>query len=271
MRRLRSVCFSGMSLAPGAKRVCFGVAAGLLLLICACEPEATPLPNNLPTLPPATTDARNAPTPAPVRYAIAPNLSPFLLPDDSAQISANTSLIALTEPPNPSEFGVSYDFIVGLSDLPDGTAAPSPLQINLIINTTLPPLDNPALAEIVRRALAPAKLVSALAIPGAQPVTATPVDPLILRTELANAGYPDGFDLTISDQIAPGAAAIVQVLATVGIETRVVTDPGEAVHLTLTTVQAADAIPLFSVPISYRAVDGLSISFTASGFPIAQK
>ncbi|MEO8395908.1 MAG: hypothetical protein ABI700_23130, partial [Chloroflexota bacterium] len=145
------------------------------------------------------------------------------------------------------------------------------LQINLVINTTLPPLDNAALAEIVRRALDPAKIVSALAIPGAQPVAATPVDPLTLRTELANAGYPDGFDLTVSAQIAPGAAAIVQVLAAVGIETRVVTNPSEVVHLILTTAQAADALPLFTVPLSYRAIDGLSISFTSSGFPIAQK
>ena len=84
-------------------------------------------------------------------------------------------------------------------------------------------------------------------------------------------GYPDGFDLTVSSQIAPGAAAIVKVLSAMGIAARVVTESNEPVHLTLTTAQNPNAIPLFTIPINYRAVDGLIITFTPSGLPIAQK
>ena len=268
MPQRRSVCFSATSLAPGLRRACFGFAAGLLLLICACEPEATPLPVNLPTLAPPSPTAG---TPAPLRYAVAPDALPYLTDEDRSLISASAQLIPLDSAPAAADLGTRYEIVVALGDLPDGTRTDSPLQIDLRINSSLPPLDNPTLADILRRAIDPQKIVSSLAFPGIQAVSAAPSDVLSIRTDLANAGYPDGFDLTIA--AAPAAAALAQLLDAVGIETRVVASVSEPTHLSFVSGQPPpdNALPLYTLPISYRAVDGLNITFTPNGFPIAQQ
>src|SRR5712671_2255633 len=99
MRQPRSVCSSATSLAPGAKRLAFGIAA-LLLLVCACGPEATPLPVNLPTLPlPSPT----AGTPAQLRYAVAPDALPYLTDHDRNLIGASAQLIPLDAAPSPDD------------------------------------------------------------------------------------------------------------------------------------------------------------------------
>ncbi|MBI1259113.1 MAG: hypothetical protein GC204_16715 [Chloroflexi bacterium] len=255
-------------MAPGLKRACFGVAAGLLLLVCACEPEATPLPVNLPTLPPPSPTAG---TPMPLRYAVAPDALPYLTYQDRSLISASAQLIELDTSPIAADLGTRYEIVVALGDLPDGTRTGSPLQINLSMNIALPPLDDPRLVDILRRAIDPQKLVSALALPGVQAVSAAPSDTLSIRTDLANAGYPDGFDLTIA--AAPAAAALTQLLGAVNIETRVVTSADEPTHLSFVNGQPppSNVIPLYTLPISYHAVDGLNITFTPNGFPIVQK
>ncbi len=245
----------------------FGLLAGLLLLACACEPEATPLPVNLPTLPPAT--ATEAPPQRP-RYAVAPDTLPYLTDQDRSLISASADIVPLDAPPAADDLGTRYEIVVALGDLPDSTPAPTPLQVSLSVNTALPPLDDPALADIVRRAADPQQIVAALGIPGAQAATAQPGDPLALRGELANAGYPDGFDVTLA-AFAPGADALANLLGAIGIQARVVTSTDEPAHLTLTTAQDANAIPLLTIPIRYRAVEGLTITFTPSGFPIVQR
>jgi hypothetical protein len=246
------------------------LAAGLLLLVCACEPEATPLPVNLPTLPPPSPTAG---TPAPLRYAVAPDALPYLTDEDRRLISASAQLIPMDSASASDDLGTGYEIVVALGDLPDGTRTDSPLQVDLAVDTTLPPLDNPKLVDILRRAVDPAKIVATLNLPypGIQAETAQVDDALILRTDLANAGYPDGFDVTVS--AAPAADALAQLLGTIGIEVRSVTTAGEATHLSFVSGQTppANAIPLYTIPISYRAVDGLNVTFTPSGFPIAQK
>jgi hypothetical protein len=238
------------------------------MLICACEPEATPLPVNLPTLPPPSPTAG---TPAPLRYAVAPNALAYLSDADRSLMSASAQIIPLDAAPVAEDLGAHYDIIVALGDLPDSMQTASPLELELVVNPSLPPLDNPKLVDILRRAIDPQKIVAALNIPGAQASGVQPSDPLTIRTDLANAGYPDGFDVTVA--AAPGADALAQLLDAVGIETRIVTTAGEATHLTLVSGQSppANAMPLLTMPISYRAVDGLKLTFTPSGFPIAQR
>ncbi len=90
---------------------------------------------------------------------------------------------------------------------------------------------------------------------------------MALRTELANAGYPDGFDLVVTADFPGGADALVQLLAPVSLHARAAS-LGEVAHLALTTQPAADAIPLLTIPIHYRAAEGLQISFAPDGFPI---
>lgn len=242
----------------------------MLLSAAACAPEPTPLPAILPTLPPPTTISLTA-TPAPLRYAVAPDALPFLSAADRAAISASAAIVELTAPPNPADLGVQYDVIVTTGSLPDATAAPSEFQVSLLLDTTLAPLDDPQLAAALRRAIDPAAIARALGIPSAPADATPPQTTAALRTDLANAGYPDGFDVTLAANGLPGADSIVQMLAAVGIEARSVA--GSPAHLTLTSAAPpadASTLLLYRLPLYFRAVDSLSITFTPSGFPVAQ-
>lgn len=242
----------------GARRL-FGLAAGLLLLACACDPEATPLPVNLPTRPPPTEIAATDEAPQVLRYAVAPDALPYLSAADQAQIAASASLIPLDAPPAAADLGAQYDIVVSLTALPDFTAAPEPLQVSLIFDTSLPPLDDPDIELIIHQSVDP------------QAIAAAPTpSQSALRSRLANAGYPDGFDLTLL-ALAPGADTLAALLESVGIHARLVSDSAQPAHLTLTTAPNGDALTILTLPLYYRAVDGLSITFTPSGFPVAQR
>lgn len=242
-----------------------GVLAVVILLMCACEPEATPLPGNLPP--------REPPTPTPTeqglpRYALAPNILPYLSQPDRDAIAATAEIVELDSPPVTDDLGARYDIVVALGDLPDGETAPQPLQVSLILNTALPPLNDPDLAAIVSEAVDPQAIARALGVPPEMAGESPASSPESLRIRLANAGYPDGFDLTLA-ALAPGADALASRLEVVGIHARIVTSTDEPAHLTLTTTPTTGAQPILTIPIRFRAVDGLTIAFTATGFPIA--
>jgi hypothetical protein len=264
-------------LVPGAKYLRVALAL-LLLILCACEQEPTPLPSVLPTnVPPTpTTDAEA--TPVPLRYAIDPYLFTYLTEADRSLITASAEILSPEQLPSQSDLGVNYDLIVVPGEPFAGLSAPTPMQISLLIDTTLSPLDDPALADIVRHAVY-VPLLEHFLIPTPFPGTPTPTpsiptnEPNTLRADLANAGYPDGFDLTLSSPFAtdPGIVLLLtNALARYGIDVRLVSS-GEPAHLTLTNLPTPNAIPLYTLPISYRAADGLTISFTPSGFPIVTR
>ncbi len=230
----------------------FALAAGLLLLVCACEPDATPLPVNLDLEATVTPAAQSTEAPAELRYAVTADTLPYIPPADQQLIAAHAQIVALDAPPDPADLGAQYEIVVTLGDLPDSTPAPSPLTVSLVINPALPPLDDPTLAELVRHA------------------AAASADAPALRRDLANAGYPDGFDLTLVSRYAPGAEALAQRLDALNLQTRITTNPDEPAHLTLTTEPTDGAIPLLTIPIRYRAVEGLTITFTPAGYPIAE-
>ena len=250
-----------------------GLLALLLVLIASCEPEPTPLPV---AILPASTEAPAPTDPAQIRYAIAPNAA-GLIPD-LALIDESARVEYLSAPPVPEDLGARYDLVVALGDLPEGTRAPSLLTVSLIINPALPPLDDAAARAAIASAVAPPALVTALAIPGAQPIPLESSPARTVRDALANAGYPDGFDVTLAAFFAPGADALAAQLATVGIQARIVAaDSPVDAHLSIVTdADSRDIAPdnrldLFTVPISYRAAPGIAVDFTPSGFPIAQR
>jgi len=244
-----------------------------LLLICACQPTPTPLPANLPTLPPpSATPGLYTPTPMLMRYAIAPNALPYFSQQDRTLISASAQIIQLDAPPAVSDLGARYDLVVAVGDLTGGTPTPSPLQIDLVINTSVSPLNDPNLAQIVRSAVDPQKIAASLNLPGLQAAAEQPTDPTTLRNQLANAGYPDGFDLTLLAQPDQGAEALAQSLDALGIDTRLTMNADQNAQLSLTSqTESANSVPLYTLPISYAAVAGLKITFTPDGFPIAQR
>jgi hypothetical protein len=140
--------------------------------------------------------------------------------------------------------------------------------------------------EIVRRAIRTDGIVSALGIEGSEAFPLSSEIAPTLRTSLANAGLPDGFDLSMAALYAPGAEIIAGQLAEIGIQTRVsridVPQSGDltSYHLILfgngaqgitTGVAGAEIIDLFTIPISYRAVPELTIEFNSDGFPLARR
>jgi hypothetical protein len=207
-------------------------------------------------------------------------------PDDLRAIAASGEIDPVSPPFLDSDLGSRYDVLVALGDLPNGTRAPTPLTISLALNTVLPPLDDDALAEIVRRAINPQALVGVLGIAGAEPLPYTSETSQALRTSLANAGLPDGFDLSLASLDVPGADAIGEQLAMIGVEVRISQIAPEEVgdlsafHVILfsinfrvlvTELAAVDTIDLFTMPISYRAVSELTIEFTNNGLPLARR
>ena len=141
------------------------------------------------------------------------------------------------------------------------------------MDTTRPPLDDAQLAalipQIVDSDMARMDRGLVFSTPAPSPTQVIPA----LREALANAGYPDGFDLTLASPFAYETEVLTKWLAVYGIETRLVA-PGEPAHLIIINLPPdpnANAIPLYTLPVSYRAVDGLTITFTPSGFPIATR
>ena len=170
-------------------------AAGAVLLVCACEPEATPLPVNLPE---PSTATPTASAPQLLRYALAPNAAAISPPTDQAQIAANAEIITLDAPPTAADLGARYDIVVALGDLPDGTRAPHPSAQS----------DCQHCLSAARRSgywsctsRVDPQRSHALGRPAEQVGRASPARSAARR--LANAGYPDGFDLTLAAEFAP--------------------------------------------------------------------
>jgi hypothetical protein len=180
--------------------------------------------------------------------------------------------------------------VVSYGDLAGGTRSPVVHHIALILNPSTAPLDNAVLINILRRSLNTQYIVAGLEMAGAEAVTFDSSSPTILRTELANAGWPDGLSLILAHVYTPGAATVAEDLRLAGIqaqllsltEIEVVTAFEEGrIQAALVTWKTAEereswvsrfenenVIDLYSVPISYVAVSGLQVEFTDNGWPI---
>jgi hypothetical protein len=257
------------------------LAAVLLLLLAACKPEATPFPVDLPTRTPAGTSAPPDATPAPpgtIRYGIIGDER--TVGTDLAALRASAQVEFINPPLNPTDLGTRFDVIAGYGDLPGGSRSPVVTHAALLIRP-LPPLDNPKVADILRRAIDPNAVSAALNISGATAEPGQAVSASALRGELANAGWPDGFDLALADTGIPGAAALAGQLSGIGISIhpQPVSDALAAgIPLALVgwhtpeeqaaLAKAGTLLNLYQLPISYLAVEGLNITFTPGGWPL---
>ncbi len=255
----------------------------ILVLLTGCEASATPFPVN--SIIAESTPGVDATTPTPsttVRYALAANTQGMIAEFDL--LSAVAQVEALTEPVNPNDLGTDYDVIAAFGRWPGASLSPISPQVTLIINTSLPPLDNPMLTGVIQQAFDPQPMIEALEIPGAEAAQIQTTSPRDLRIRLANAGWPDGFDLTIARSLTPALPQINQQLTQVGITLRELsyTTPYPNTHLLL-VLWSTDAeraawsaafdgkavlLDLFKLPISYWAVSGLQITFTSGGWPV---
>jgi hypothetical protein len=259
-------------------------AAVLLLLLAACKPEATPFPVDLPTRTPAGTTAPTAGTPAPpgtIRYGIIGDER--TAGADLAALRTSGQVEFISPPLNPADLGTRFDVIAGYGDLPGGSRSPVMTHAALLIRP-LPPLDNPKMADILRQAIDPNAITSTLNIPGATAEPGQTVSASALRNELANGGWPDGFDLALADTGIPGAAALTSQLGSIGIMLHPQPVPAAdvlAAGIPLALIgwhtpeeqaalaKAGTLVDLYQLPISYLAIDGLKITFTLDGWPLA--
>ncbi len=263
----------------------------LLLFIVSCQPDPTPFPVSIPATLIDTPSAQAATTDTvlSVRYALAANTAGAV--PDLELIAASGQVEQLTEPVNPADLGTRYDIIAAYGDLADGERSPVVPHVSLILNTDFPPFDDSVLATTLQQALDTRAIVITLAIPGVSADESDSADVLGLRTELANMGLPDGIEINAASGYAPGIEAVRMTLRVAGIDTYWGVLAPELVQSAMRSgrVQVAlvmwtesravwetlagegNIIDLFSVPISYLAVDGLTITFTPYGFPLATR
>lgn len=263
------------------------ILTGLILFLAACGPEVTPFPASLPTeaatLTPGGVQA--------VRYALAANAEGLVADIDLIQASAQIE--QLHEAVHPDDLGIRYDMVAVYGDLPGGTRSPVTLHVVLVMNADVPPLDNPVLLDALRKSVNPGAAAEALSIPGLTAETVDHDEARDLRVQLANAGWPDGFGLQMGAAGVPGVGALIGQWQAAGIavQTQPMSEAEIKAGFESGRIQAAltawtseeeragwgqrmgseNVLDLYSVPISYRAVDGLKISFTPGGWPIGTR
>ncbi|MBI5669060.1 MAG: hypothetical protein HZC41_13730 [Chloroflexi bacterium] len=258
----------------------------LLVILTACTPEPTPFPVDVPATP-ASTAAPTAALPATagvIRYALAANTAGLVA--DLPLLEQSAQVITLETVVNPADLGSRYDIIAAYGDLPGGQRSPVEHQVALVFNPDLPPTNDNAVVAALKHAVNPTNILTSLALPGAVPQASASVPTRAVREALANAGWPDGFDLTLAVTHAPGAAPLAAALARVNVTVRAetVTDAAfasGAAQLALVVwtspddraewearIGAANVFPLYTLPISYLAVPGLTISYTPTGWPL---
>ncbi len=253
----------------------------IILLLAACEQAATPFPvdvvlDTTPTAPPLTT----APAPVAIRYALDSNTTGYA--PELENLPASIQLERLTTAMNPADLGLRYDLMAAYGLWPGATPSPVLSRVGLIINP-IPPLNEPALVRVIEAALDMHTLNTELNLPGME-IAPLERQNTSLKETLANYGWPDGFDLTFAHELIPGYQQISQQLAAYNIVTRQIptTDATDRAHLLLVSWQTPDErdqwaqhfgdqtvfLDLYSLPISYWAIDGLPVTFTAAGWPL---
>ena len=256
-----------------------------LALLAACEPDATPLPAFVAA---TTTPAPATATPGPLRYALTSDTGGSVAEMALLQASAEVVTLGADE---AAELG-SYALLAGYGDRPGWARSPVTPRVSLAIGARRTPLDSDAMAEMIVNGLDAAALVAAGGIGGSEPLSVASAAPTT-RTTLANAGWPDGFDVTLGDAGLPGAEAAAAQLTALGLRvTRVRLPPDELVpaladgraNLVLIAwtdeaarqalaeaVGAARVVDLYTLPIAFQAADGLRLTFTPGGWPLASR
>lgn len=265
-------------------------AAFIGLLFAACQPVATPFPadGNITNPAPPNATADPIATQGTIRYGLAAKRDE--LGADFDLIAAGALVEELTAAPDPNDLGARFDIIAGFGAWPGAERSPRSLRVTLALNPASPPLDDPTIQEVLRRALNPAALLAASGIIDAETAPVDYAPPAELRATLANAGWPDGFEIILAYDPVPGVQAIVDQLRVVGIESRTrprgnTTFEDAAIHAAVVAWRTPEAralwversggedlvIDLFALSISYWASPDLELTFSPNGWPIAAR
>lgn len=291
--------------AKSAKRIFLGALRGLavqkrvyrlafvllcVLMLVACEEQATPFPVDLPSTPTPTPPPEALP---PLRYALAPAVGDRV--PDWPLLQNSYQMIALDTPVNPADLGTVYDLVVTYGTPPSAEWTQTTLtpRVSLVIHSQIPPFDDPNLRALLVQSLDTQPIIAALNIPGAEAQPVTPLDVNVIRTRLANDGLPDGVAFVLGETFVPGAAIVADQMRSANFEALVLSltpddlrtafeDGRVQAALIAWTVETERArwvtqfgddavLDLYTTPLSYRALPELTITFTPAGWPLPQR
>lgn len=261
----------------------FGWFLSLVLLLASCEAAATPVALVTSTIEDSDSAAATAtqtPLPA-LRYGLLGGAEQYLLDDpifaSAEAVPAGADLSA-------------YDIVATYGTVTDWQQSPISQHIALILNPFIAPLSDEAIAALLRSALSPRDLLTALQIPGVLPGSDQSRDAVAARVALANLGYPDGLTLILAAENVPGVEIVAAQLAQSNFRIELLPLAADSANVTLTENQAhlllirwfedtqrdawveragaENVRDLYTLPISYRANSDLAIDFSIDGWPI---
>ncbi len=254
------------------------------MILAACQQQATPFPVDVVL---DTTPTAQAPeTPAAIgqttiHYALDKNANGFAA--DLENLPPSIQLEQLETSVNPADLDARFDLMAAYGLWPDATPSPVLSRVVLVINP-IAPLDNPALVRVIETGLDMNALDRELNLAGMEIAPLEQQGINQLRQELANQGWPDGFDLTLAHELIPGYQQISEQLARLNIHTRQIpyTADTTRTNLLLVTWQTSDErdiwaryfgdetilVDLYSLPISYWASPDLPLTFSKLGWPL---
>lgn len=260
----------------------------VVIFAAACGPKPTPFPVDLPTEMPATA---TSPPAQPIHYALHSNTLGAVAEID--QLAENAVVDQIEGPVPENEPGDLIDIVAAYGDWAGWQRSALTPYIAMVINPAIMPLSEPRVLEMLRASLDPERLVSEMAIPGAGAVYASASEVSALRAEQANLGFPDGFRLNAANGFVPGIGPIQAQLRAAGFESAmlmlteakiregfangwlhlafIVWTTSETRAAWVEDVGEANVIDLYLVPISYKALPGLDITFTPGGWPVARR
>lgn len=205
----------------------------------------------------------------PLRYGILPNAAEYA---PIAQLERTGLSVEIVNDTSRYE---DYDALIGYG-LYDGW---EPVQAHtqpvvMALDVSLAPLNQPDIAQVVRNAVNGISVAGQLNISGVYPLH-TPSTSLVDASQLANIGYAEGVILYGVWDDLPGVAIVREQLARGGVTlVRLSGDnAAERAHMRIERGDdtATDALPLYTLPLSYRARDNLAVSFTDTGWLIISR
>jgi|GEM_PF-966180 len=257
-----------------------------LLIVAGCQPEATPVANVVP--PTNTPDTTETLTP-PIRYVLGPNSQNMtsietILATDGLLIPSNS----LTQ---ESQLGVDYDVIADYGQISGWQQSPVVPTVSLVINPNLSPLNDDTITNIISNGVDGVRIINQTNISGTIPLAISTIQLSSLKTEFANMGYPDGFQLQMSIAEIPNNQSVITELNNLNIDLNITEATLETiasqlvsnrVHLAVikwhtvsekavwtSAVGENNVIDLYQMPISYLATPNLTITYADNGFPLA--
>lgn len=245
------------------------------LILAGCEAQATPIAAVIvPTNTPLPTTA-SLPE---LRYAVASNLVPYKGDlEETIAIEVYDSNQPLSD----------YDVVVAYGIYDGWQQAPQSHRVSLVLNPNLPPFDDATIREMILQTLDVQAVLDTFAIPGVQQSSAlTTESSTVLRTQLANAGYPDGFSVILATDVIPAVDILIGQLSQLALDIRLIEINNTVLsdnqaHMLLImwsqereratwSAQVGDdyVIDLWTMPISYVTPDDVQLEFNENGLPI---